>query len=229
MPYLRTLNLTLAFDVVREAMTHTSVVEYGDSNFSHQFNRAQRPAYRFNVRLDPMVTSAAEALSAFHAFHQGAKSFMWNGGKYGTINNYNLFGEGNGSQRQFFLQNRYVTSGTLAIQTRNQASNTTSAWATSAYSATWNPGIVTFNNSVNTIPASGHDIEAKYSCFYRVVFEPNGLKMSEFASGVFKVEMVLKEVFFFDGAGPTINLSLQDSGDLGLEADIGILGLQDNI
>jgi hypothetical protein len=196
MPLLRTLNITLAFDVTREAVTQTSVVEYNDSNFTHNFNRAQRPAYRFNIKLDPMVTSTAEALSAFHAFHQGAKSFMWNGGKYGTVNNYNLFGEGGGNRRQFFLPNRYVTSGTLAVQTRNQATGATSAWATSAYSANWNPGIVTFNNSTNTIPASGHDVEGKYSCFYRVVFEPNGLKMSEFASGVFRADMVLKEVFF---------------------------------
>jgi hypothetical protein len=195
MALLRTLPTSaLAFEVVREAVTHTTNVDF-DNGAVQLFNRMQRPIYRFDLNMEPLTRYDVQELSAFHAFHQGGKSFLFSGGKYGNVEHFHLFAEGNGTQAQFFLPNRYVGVGSLSIQSRNQATLATSSWLTTAYSLS-SPvgGIVTFNSA----PSSGHDMEAKYGCQYRCVFEPDGIKVSEFTYNVYKaVQLKLKEVLIY--------------------------------
>jgi hypothetical protein len=196
MALLRTLVLTPTFDLVREPIVNTNVVEYRDSQTAHLFNRAQRPAYRFTLKLEPLLRLQHENLSAFYAFHQGGKSFMYDGGPYSTTENYQLMAEGNSATRQFFIPNRWIGAGSYSVQTKNQITLTTSIWSTGVYSVNLNPGILTFQSGASTTPSSGHDIEAKYACAYRVVFEKE-FKVAEFAKGIFRTEVVLREVFLF--------------------------------
>lgn len=194
MGLLRTFVCTPTFSVDREEVTYTTAVDF-DNATQHLFNRAQRPVYKFELNLEPMLRYAGQDLSAFHAFHQGGKSFMFSGMKFGAIEDYHLFAEGDGAQTQFFLPNRYIGAGSFSIQTRNQVTLATSVWLTSAYSVTLTPGIVTFGA---TIPSSGHDIEAKYACQYRCVFEPDGFKISEFTYNVYRsASLKLREVLIY--------------------------------
>lgn len=200
MALLRTLVLTPTFTVVRHSVTYTNATNYQDSQLIHVHNRAARPAYRFELALEPLFRTAAEELEHFHAFHQGGKSFLFSGGPYATIENYNLFGEGDGVQRQFYVPNRYLNVNSFRIQTQNQVTATTSEWAASSsnswpFSLNATPGIVTFANSTPTIPLSGHDVQAKFSCQYRCVFEPDGFKIEEVARNIYKANITLQEVF----------------------------------
>lgn len=193
MPALRTFVCTPTFEVIREEVTYTTNIDFDNANV-HLFNRAQRPTYKFELNLEPMLRYAGQDLSAFHAFHQGGKSFMFSGMKFGAVEDYHLFAEGNGSQTQFFLPNRYIGAGSFSIQSRNQATLATSVWLASAYSLTPVPGIMAFN----VVPSSGHDMEAKYACQYRCVFEPDGFKISEFTYNVYKsANLKLREVLIF--------------------------------
>jgi len=200
MALLRTFTCTPGNDITREAVTFTSAVDF-DGGTSHLFNRVQRPLYKFEVHLGPLTRAEAESLSAFHSFHQGGKSFLWDGGAWGTVQNNNLVGEGDGSRRDFFLPNRYIGVGSLAVRTVNQTTGVTSNWAASSanswpYSLNATPGLVFFANSSNTLPASGHDLAVIYACRYRCVFEPGGIKMSNIARGLFTVDLKLIEVPF---------------------------------
>jgi hypothetical protein len=199
MGILRTLTCTPGESVVREATTFTTEVSF-DNGFSHLFNRTQRPLYKFDVRLGPLTRAEAESLSAFHAFHQGGKSFLWDGGMYGAVANPQLAGEGDGSRRDFFLANRYIGAGSLTVYSKNQATAVTSTWAVSSangwpYSLSAVIGLVTFANSTNTIVASGHDFYAAYGCQYRCVFEPGGIKIDNFTKGpLFRADLKFMEV-----------------------------------
>jgi len=199
MSVLRTFTCTPGEELIRESATFTSVVEF-DNGFSHLFNKVQRPIYKFEMRLGPLTRAEAESLSAFHAFHQGGKSFLWDGGMYGAVKNPNLVGEGDGSRRDFFLPNRYIGAGSLTVYSRNQATGVTSTWAVSSTNG-WPtslspiPGLVTFANSSNTIPASGHDFYAAWANQYRCVFLPEGIKINQFAKGpLFRADLKLMEV-----------------------------------
>lgn len=194
----RTFTCNPSPPVVRETVTYTSAVGF-DTGQEHLFNRVQRPLYKFELHLGPLVRAEAESLSAFHSFHRGSKSFIWNGGTWGAIENYSLMGEGDGSRRDFYLPNRYIGINSISIRTANQATGVTSDWAASSsnswpYSLNANPGLILFANSTNTIPASGHDFMAAYSCYYRCVFEQGGLKMGNVSRGLFVVDLKLMEV-----------------------------------
>lgn len=202
MALLRTLALTPSFEYSRESLTHTTEVEFDGSNFIQRYGRRQRPVYKFTCQLYPLKREETETLITFHAFHQGGKSFLFDGGPYATVRNYSLFGEGDGSKRQFFLPNRYVTATSFSFQTQNQVTLATSNWVASSTNG-WpsslnaDPGVLTFANSTNTIPLSGHDLRAIYACRYRCFFEPDGFKISEFAAGLFKAEIVIREAEIF--------------------------------
>ena len=203
MPLLRTFTCTPGEEVTREAITFTGGVQFDNPGLLHVFNRGQRPAYKFDLKLGPLTRGEVESLSAFHAFHQGGKSFLWNGDIYGSIANYNLVGEGDGSRTQFFLANRYIGAGSLAVQTVNQATGVSSNWVVSSsnswpYSLNAVPGVVTFANSTNTIPASGHDFHARWANQYRCLFSPEGLTVTHFARGLYRVELMLFETLFTD-------------------------------
>ena len=198
MALLRTLTCTPGEDLNREAVTFTSVVEF-DAGFPHLFDRTQRPIYRFELQLGPLTRAEADCLSAFHAFHKGGKSFLWDGGMYGAVTNPQLVGEGDGSRRDFFLPNRYIGSGSLTVYSRNQATGVTSTWVAASVNG-WptslnaTPGLVMFANSSNTIPASGHDFYAAWACQYRCVFEPGGIKIGNFARGLYRADLKLTEI-----------------------------------
>ena len=163
------------------------------------FNRASRPAYRFTIRMDALTRSQAESLSALHATLMGGQPFLWDGGPWGDIQNMSLVGEGDSQRQQFFLGNRNVGAGSVAVQTLR--GSVSSAWATSSangwpYSVTAIAGVVTFANSTNTIPQSGDDVMARWGCNYRCHFEPGGIMIRSEHRGVFSVELKLTETAF---------------------------------
>ena len=190
MPRLRTLTFKSQHTVAREALTRTQITEY--DYFNHVFNLAQRPAYRFTLQVGPLNKSEVECLSALHAYHQGGTPFFWSGGDYGVVENYNLVGEGDGNQRQFYLPNRYIDIDSLAVRTLRPSTGATSNWTT-GYSLNPGPGVITFYNSINTIPRSGDDVQARYACQYNVYFAPSGILVEEIAAGIYEAELVLLE------------------------------------
>ena len=177
-------------------MTFVSIVDYDNAGLFHAFNRSQRPAYRFKLRLGPLTRQEVESLSALHAYHQGGKSFLWDGGQYGRVENFSLVGEGDGAKRQFFLPNRYIGASSLEVRTLRPSTGVTSAWATSTYSLNATPGIVVFNSGGASTPASGDDVQARWANQYRVFFEPGGIKVGEVARNLFEVELTLRETTF---------------------------------
>ena len=199
MSHLRTFTCTPNEDVVREAVTFTGGTQFDSPGLIHIFNRGQRPSYKFELKLGPLTRQEVESLSAFHAFHMGGKSFLWNGDVYGEVRNYSLISEGDTSRRDFFIPNRYIGASSVAVRTVNQATGATSNWAASSsnswpYSLNANPGILSFANSTNTIPASGHDLQAIWGCQYRCVFEPSGIRISNFTQGLYQADLTLWEV-----------------------------------
>ncbi len=210
MGLLRSIVLTPTFSVTRKANTYTTPSKFNGGNV-HLFNQGARPLYEFELKLEPLFRSAAENLSFMHARFQGAGSFLYDGGPYASIQTFQIFAEGDGSKRQFFLPNRYIGSvvsggalGSFAnsfqFQSQNQITGTTSTWPTNQYSLNPIPGILTTNNTSATTVASGHDLLAMYSCNYRCVFDPDGIKMDEIYKGIFRVQLNLTEVPFYTGS-----------------------------
>ena len=203
MPLVRTLSTTPSFSIHREAVTHTTVSPFDNTGLQAVFNRGQRPIYKFDLELYPIQRWEAEYVEAFHAFHQGGKSFFFDGGPWGRMENFVLIGEGNTSNRQFFIPNRYIGTGSLRIQTENQTTLATSDWAVNStngwpYSLSAIPGVVTFANSGNTIPGSGFDVKAKWGCKYRVLFPPDGIKVSALPGEARRIELTLLETLLTD-------------------------------
>jgi len=188
MSYTRTLTFTPGPSIKREALTLTAIVGEQAGLVHASFSLTQRPLYRFSIDIGPLIKSEVECLSALHAYHQGNKSFFWDGGPYGTIDNYNLVGEGDSIRKDFFLPNRYVTAGSIAVATYSPVTQETSLWST-AYSLNPNPGLLVFA----TIPASGHDVMAKWACRYRVFFSPEGIKLEKVALDLYQAQLMLVE------------------------------------
>jgi len=188
MANVRTLTMTPGPNIKRTANTITSRVEYSDAGVYYAFNRSQRPLYTFELELGPLSESEVQCLSALHALHQGGRSFFWDGGRWGTMENYQIFGEADGVRTSYFLPNRYVGAGSIAVQSFRPSTGANSNWTT-AYSLTPNAGVVTFT----TAPVSGDDLLAKYGCKYRVNFEPEQLVTEEVAAGLYKISLRLIE------------------------------------
>lgn len=201
MALLRTLTCTPGFPLVREAMTFESVANF-DAGGIGLFSRARRPIYSFEMPLGILRKAETESLSAFHAFHQGGKPFLWNGGPWGTVENYNLVAEGDGATRLFYLPNRVITAASLALRTFRPSTSATSNWATSSsnswpFSLSANAGALSFANSSNTIPVSGDDLMAAYACRYLCLFEPGGIKLEQISArggGLWKGAIKLREI-----------------------------------
>ena len=183
---IRTITLTPGFEVTREQMTHTSVVDYDGTGLFHVFNRASRPAYKFEVNAPVLTQIQVQSLQAFHQFHQGGKAFYFDGCNWSYVNTLNLVGEGDGVRTQFFLPNRNIDANSITVGIFDGA--TTSL--TTAYSLTAVPGILTFN----TAPDSGDDIMASHAHRYKCVFDPDGVKFTNWALGVYRAEIVLREI-----------------------------------
>jgi hypothetical protein len=150
------------------------------------FNRMQRPLYSFEMTLGPLTESEVRCLSALHALHQGGRSFFWDGGRWGHMTNYQIFGEADGVRAQYLLPDRYVHQNSLSVQTYRPSTGASSNWA-SGYNLNTNAGLVTFL----TIPVSGDDILAKYGCKYRVHFDPEQFVTEEVAAGLYTVQLRL--------------------------------------
>ncbi len=187
--------LPILVDNSRIARTYTSRVDYDNTGLAHVFNRAPRPIYEFNFTLEPLMRDQAERLEAFHAFHQGGRSFLFDGTVYNSKTTFTLFGEGDSVRTEFFLPNRYVNASSYQIRTKSQTTLATSLWLNTAYSLTSVPGgVVQFFPFVTTIPASQTDIEALYANQYRCLFDPETFKMREIAKGLFSCELSLLEI-----------------------------------
>ncbi len=176
----------------------TTEIVFDNGGAVHTFDKSARPKYRFTVTLDPIHRIEFEPIMAFYQQHKNSRSFFWDGGPYQRVEDYVVFAEGDSATRQFFLPTRWIGTGSLSVQTKNYLSGTTSQWSTAAYSLNPDPGIITFINSASTIPASGHDVMAKWANKYRVRFEPPGVKWSEYRRNIFKTEFNLLEVLIYD-------------------------------
>lgn len=201
MPLLRTLVITPSFDVTREQLTYTSRASFDNTGLYQVLNRAQRPIYKFVLRCEPLLRVEAEYLENFHAFHQGGKSFLYDGWPYNRVENYNLVGEGETGKRQFFMPVRFVGASSYSIRTQNQVTLATSDWMASSVngfpvSLNPTPGILTFHNTPSTVPLSGHDVLGKWSNQYRVHFDPDMWKISEFARNIYRCEFTLNETLY---------------------------------
>lgn len=184
---IRTFTCTPGYDIQREAITKTAVADFDQPGLFSATNGAQRPAYRFVVNIPALTRIQVQSLQAFHFFHQGAKAFYINGFEaWSYVSTLNLIGEGNGSKKDFFLPNRNIDANSITVAVFDGVTHS----ITSAYSLNPVPGIISFT----TAPTSGHDIEASHAHKYKVVFEPDGLKTDEFASGVWKAQLKLREL-----------------------------------
>jgi len=188
--------------VVRESLTRTGGSNYGTA--AQVFSWTQRPDYHFLLRVGPMDKSEVECLSAMHAYHQGARSFFWDGGEWGRVDDYNLVGEGDSTKRIFYLPNRFIGASSFQLRTLRPSTGATSAWA-SGYALEATAGRVTFNNSTNTIPRSGDDVQARYAFNYHLRFAPDGLVIEEIARGIYLAELDLIENTLID---PLFNLEV---------------------
>lgn len=195
----RTLSFTPSPNVIREAVTRTMVV--GQPGFSHNFNYSSRPYYRFSLELGPLQRREAEELSAQHAYHQGARTFFWDGGQYGLIDECTI-GIGDGVRRTFFLPNRTVAAASYTVKTRRFVTPTTlqdSTWVHAAASLTSASGVIT----TATAPFSGDWVRAAYCCQYRVTFAPDGLELEQFRPGLYnaKIDLIENPGTILDPAG----------------------------
>ena len=197
---VRTLTFTPSY-VEREAITLTSATQFDSTGMAQYLSRASRPAHRFTLKLEALTRQQVDSLTAAHAYHQGGKSFLWDGAGYGSVDNFSLIGEGDSARREFFLGNRNIGTGSVAVQTFRPANGLSSAWAASStnawpYSLTAGAGVITFANSSNTIPASGDDVNARWGCNYRCHFAPEGIKVTNQWRGVYSVELILTETAY---------------------------------
>ena len=201
---LRTFVCTPTTEIKRRSISDTTGAGFDSPGFVSMFNRSARPVYRFEFGIGPLRKSEAESISAFFSFHQHGKTFLWNGGPFGRVENYSLIGEGDTSRRDFFIPNRYLGAGSFAFRTVNQATGATSNWAASSSNG-WpaslspTPGIVTTANSTNTIVGSGHDAAAIWACNYRVIFDlGEGFELEEFTRSLYRGKLVLQELAYTD-------------------------------
>jgi hypothetical protein len=182
----KTLTFTPGPSLSREALTETMRV--GNEGFTHNFNAAPRPLSRFHLETGPLLKSEAECLSALHAYHQGYRAFFWDGALYGNTGGYITIGQGDGTGRKDFqLPNRYIghaNSISVRILNRDTQDNELTAFTTNL-----NAGVVT----LTTAPASGIFVQAAYSHFYRVNFDPDGFKLEQVATDLYVAAFDLVE------------------------------------
>ena len=171
---------------VRTLVSQVANVEFTPGNFQ-VLRLDQRPVSLFEVDLGSLRRSAAESLWAFHALHQGGKAFLWSGGPYGRVDNYNLVAQTDGVTNSYLLPNRNIDADSISVRFKSLATGVTSV------TTGW--GLDPVRGSIGFIsaPADGLEIEARYCCLYQLNFEPNGLETFEVARDVFKVGLKLRE------------------------------------
>jgi hypothetical protein len=184
----RTLTFSPSPTVTREAVTRTTVA--GLPGFFHAFNYSPRPSYRFSMDIGPLLRHEAESLSALFGFLQGGRSFYWDGGQYGLIDEC-FIAQADGVRKTYFLPNRWIDAASYTVKTRRYSggSYTDSTWTHAIASLTSASGVLTFD----TVPYSGDHIRAAYCCRYRVFFPPEGLKLDQFRPGLYNAQIQLIE------------------------------------
>jgi hypothetical protein len=187
MSVARTITFTPAPTVVRENISATQGA--GAQGFQHLFNPTNRPVYQFTLDMGPLTRSEAENLSAQHALHQGGKTFMWDGGQFGSMADYDFIALADGVRKDFFLPNRNIGQNSFSAQTYRPTTQTASTWAGGAYTLRGASGVITFASA----PFSGDFIRAKYGCTYRVKFPTQGIRLDQFGPGLYNAQLVLTE------------------------------------
>src|ERR1044072_5899286 len=184
----RTLTFTPAATVVREAITRTTIA--GQPGFFHGFNYSPRPYYKVSLELGPLQRREAEELSALHAYHQGARTFHYDGGQYGLVDD--LFvAQADGVRKEYFLPNRNIDIASYTKKPRRYSglSFTDSTWVHAIASLRFATGVVV----LGTAPFSGDQVRASYCCKYRVSFAPDGLQLDQFGPGLYNAQIELIE------------------------------------
>lgn len=183
----RTLTVTPGINIQREAVTLTSMVNYDAPGAYCAFNRAQRPAYKFRLLLEPLRKFQSDSFSAFHFVHQCNVPFYWDAGEWGYVSSFNLIGEGNGVRKEFALPNRNIDPNSFALITDEGGVRS----AVVAYSLQPVQGIVT----LTTAPTSAMDVLAAHAHKYKLRFEPDGLKVELIGPGVYRAALLLTETY----------------------------------
>jgi len=180
--------LTLTFTpslIRREAITYTTVTDYGTS--FQLFNHMRRPAYRFTLTYDAISRAHMHVLEGFHAAHQGGMPFYWDGGEFGAVENYVFIATADGKTTSYYLPNRGIFN-TSSFSARIKNVNTLTTSVTGDYFIR-STGEILFT----VTPTSGQEIEARWSCYYLLNYDPNSLKMEQVARNVYRAEFQLTE------------------------------------
>ena len=183
----RTLTMTPGFDIEREPIIGLSTVDFDSVGMFASFNRSERPSWRFKMKLDALNQIEQQSLQAFYNFHMAGKAFFWDGGNWSAVTTLSLVGEGDGTRTEYFLPNRFIDSSSLTMGIWNSGDATSE---TAAFSLNPDPGIVVFD----TAPDSGDDIMASHGHKYRLLFERDGFKIKQFAKGVWRAELSMREI-----------------------------------
>jgi len=183
----RTISFSPAPTVVRENISATEGA--GQQGFQHLFNPTNRPLYQFTLDMGPLTRGEAENLSAQHAYHQGGKTFLWDGAQFGSMTDYDFVALADGVRRDYFLPNRNIGQSSFSVQTYRPTTQTASTWQAGAYTLRGASGVVTFGSA----PYSGDFVRAKYGCMYRVKFPTNGIQLEQFGPGLYNAQLVLTE------------------------------------
>lgn len=188
---IRTLTITPAVGVQREAVTLASAVDFQAPGLSDVLNRGQRPAYKFNLVIEALKKQQVDSFSAFHFFHMGGKSFYWDACQWGYVTSHQMVSNGlgyyNTGRREFFLANRNIDANSCSIVIdRDGVRSVTTAFSLQAV-----PGIITLATAVQ----SGQDVLAAHAHKYKVKFDPEGLKIANQGAGLYVAELFLIETY----------------------------------
>jgi len=187
MSVARTISFSPSPTVVRENISATEGA--GQHGFQHLFNPTNRPLYQFTLDMGPLTRGEAETLSAQHAYHQGGKTFLWDGAQYGSMADYDFVALADGVRRDYFLPNRNIGQNSFSVQTYRPTTQTASTWQAGAYTVRGASGVVTFGSA----PYSGDFVRARYGCMYRVKFPTQGIQLEQFGPGLYNAQFVLTE------------------------------------
>ena len=184
---IRTFTCTPGFEMQREAITKTNVADFDIPGQFASYNVGDQVPYKFVLNIPALTRVQQESLSAFHFFHKGAKAFYFDGAyAWSHISTLSLVAEADGARKDFYLPNRNIDTNSITVAVFNGATHS----ITTAYSLNATPGIISFT----TAPSSGHDIEASHGHKYKCMFEPDGFKIDEFAVGVWRCQIKLREL-----------------------------------
>lgn len=180
----RELILNTSYPVRREVLNPRQISPRGGGIFQVR-NLWHRNYYRFYVTAKFLLRGELDAFMGFVNLHKGTRAFQWSGLEWGFVGNPTVFAEGNGSQTQFFLPNRFVYEGSLFLYLNGVE--------TPAQSVNWGSGLVTLSSP----PGVDVLISAKYQCYYKVIFDYEG-------------EAIYSEEQTYLNLGDIVNVSMRE-------------------